>query len=68
VPSGAQLEEWLSFSVLVSLAYPLNPLLMQRVFAAKVSKADPRPTGRPRPPPLAARVVLKCSMTAPVPK
>ena len=38
MPSGAQLEEWLSFSVLVSLAYPLNPLLMQRVFAAKVSK------------------------------
>ena len=35
VPGGSQLEEWLSFSVLVSVAYPLNPLLMQRVFAAK---------------------------------
>ena len=29
--------------------------------------SDPRPTGRPRPPLLAAQVVLKCRMTAPVP-
>jgi Na+/proline symporter len=35
VPDGAQLQRWISFTLLVGISYPLNPLVMQRVFAAR---------------------------------